>query len=110
MGGGTPAYRVSRAALNALTRTLAAELSHTGILGWNAVSPAWVATDMGGPGGRAVAAGAASVLWALDLPDSGPTGGSSVMADPSHGHPPEQPQADEGSYLIMRIATTLMRP
>ena len=74
MGGGTPAYRVSKAALNALTRTLAAELRPTGIL-VNAVCPGWVATDMGGPGGRPVAAGAASVLWALDLPHSGPTGG-----------------------------------
>jgi nucleoside-diphosphate-sugar epimerase len=35
----------------------------------------WVATDMGGPGGRPVAQGAASVLWAIDLPDDGPTGG-----------------------------------
>ncbi len=74
MGAGTPAYRVSKAALNALTRTLAAELRHSGIL-VNAVCPGWVATDMGGPGGRPVAAGAASVLWALDLPDSGPSGG-----------------------------------
>lgn len=74
MGGGTPAYRVSKAALNALTRTLAAELRASGIL-VNAVCPGWVATDMGGPGGRPVAVGATSVLWALDLPDSGPTGG-----------------------------------
>jgi hypothetical protein len=37
--------------------------------------PGWVATDMGGPGGRPVAQGAASVLWAIDLPDDGPTGG-----------------------------------
>jgi NAD(P)-dependent dehydrogenase (short-subunit alcohol dehydrogenase family) len=74
MGGGTPAYRVSKAALNALTRILAAELRHTGIL-VNAVCPGWVATDMGGPGGRPVAEGAASVLWALDLPPDGPTGG-----------------------------------
>ena len=36
---------------------------------------AWVATDMGGPGGRPVAEGAARVLWAVDLPDDGPTGG-----------------------------------
>jgi NAD(P)-dependent dehydrogenase (short-subunit alcohol dehydrogenase family) len=74
MGGGTPAYSVTKAALNALTRILAAELRPHGIL-VNAVCPGWVATDMGGPGGRPVADGAASVLWAVDLPDDGPTGG-----------------------------------
>jgi NAD(P)-dependent dehydrogenase (short-subunit alcohol dehydrogenase family) len=72
MGGGTPAYRVSKTALNALTRMLAAELP--GVL-VNSVCPGWVATDMGGAGGRPVSAGAASVLWAVDLPDGGPTGG-----------------------------------
>ena len=41
----------------------------------NAVCPGWVATDMGGAGGRPVAAGAASVVWAATLPDDGPTGG-----------------------------------
>ena len=74
MGGGTPAYAASKAALNALTRMLAAELRGDGIL-VNAVCPGWVATDMGGPGGRRVADGAASVVWAAVLPDSGPTGG-----------------------------------
>ena len=74
MGGGTPAYTVSKTALNALTRMLAAELGPQKIL-VNAVCPGWVATDMGGPGGRPVAAGAASVVWAALLPDSGPTGG-----------------------------------
>jgi len=74
MGGGTPAYAVSKAALNALTRILAAELRRDRIL-VNAVSPGWVATDMGGPGGRPVRAGAASIMWAVELPDSGPTGG-----------------------------------
>ncbi|MGE5764506.1 MAG: SDR family NAD(P)-dependent oxidoreductase, partial [Mycobacterium leprae] len=38
MGGGTPAYRVSKAALNALTRMLAAELRPAGVL-VNAVCP-----------------------------------------------------------------------
>jgi NAD(P)-dependent dehydrogenase (short-subunit alcohol dehydrogenase family) len=76
MGGGTPAYSLSKAALNALTRMLAAELSRRRprIL-VNAVCPGWVATDMGGPGGRPIAEGAASVLWAVDLPDDGPSGG-----------------------------------
>jgi NAD(P)-dependent dehydrogenase (short-subunit alcohol dehydrogenase family) len=74
MDGGTPAYSISKAALNALTRMLADELRRDRIL-VNAVCPGWVATDMGGPGGRPVAEGAASVLWAVDLPDGGPTGG-----------------------------------
>jgi len=74
MGGGTPAYSLSKAALNALTRMLAAELRNDGIL-VNAVCPGWVATDMGGAGGRPVEQGAASVVWAVTLPDGGPSGG-----------------------------------
>ncbi|TYB58093.1 SDR family oxidoreductase [Nonomuraea sp. PA05] len=74
MGSGTPAYAVSKAGLNALTKMLAAELRRDGIL-VNAVCPGWVATDMGGPGGRPVSEGAASVLWAVELGDGGPTGG-----------------------------------
>ena len=74
MGASTPAYAVSKAALNALTRVLAAELRRDRIL-VNSVCPGWVATDMGGSGGRPIAEGAASVLWAVDLPDDGPTGG-----------------------------------
>jgi NAD(P)-dependent dehydrogenase (short-subunit alcohol dehydrogenase family) len=73
MGGGIPAYRASKVALNALTLMLAAELRSDGIL-VNSVCPGWVATDMGGPGGRPVGEGAASVLWAVDLPDGGATG------------------------------------
>lgn len=74
MGGGTPAYSITKAALNALTRMLAAELRGEHIL-VNAVCPGWVATDMGGSGGRPVKDGAASVVWAVTLPDDGPTGG-----------------------------------
>ncbi len=53
MGAGTPAYRVSKAALNALTCTLAAELRSTGIRGSTRFAPAgqrltWAAM----PGGR----------------------------------------------------------
>jgi NAD(P)-dependent dehydrogenase (short-subunit alcohol dehydrogenase family) len=74
MSSGTPAYSVSKAALNALTRLLAAELRSDGIL-VNAVCPGWTATDMGGDGGRPIAEGAASIVWAVTLPDDGPTGG-----------------------------------
>ena len=73
MSGGTPAYAVSKAALNALTRTLVGDLRRDGVL-VNAVCPGWTATDMGGRGGRPVGEGAASILWAVDLPDDGPTG------------------------------------
>jgi NAD(P)-dependent dehydrogenase (short-subunit alcohol dehydrogenase family) len=72
--GSTPAYSRTKAALNALTRMLAADLRPEGIL-VNSVCPGWVATDMGGPGGRPVAEGAAGIVWAATLPDDGPTGG-----------------------------------
>jgi NAD(P)-dependent dehydrogenase (short-subunit alcohol dehydrogenase family) len=74
MGAGTPAYSVSKAALNAMTRIVAAELRGDGVL-VNSVCPGWTATDMGGHGGRPVRDGAASVVWAALLPDDGPTGG-----------------------------------
>jgi NAD(P)-dependent dehydrogenase (short-subunit alcohol dehydrogenase family) len=75
MGAGPPAYQVSKAALNALTRTLAGELRHAHIL-VNAVCPGWVATDMGGAGApRSVEEGAAGIVWAATLPQNGPTGG-----------------------------------
>jgi len=73
MGAGPPAYQVSKAALNALTRTLAAELRSAGIL-VNAVCPGWTNTDMG-RGGRPVREGAASIMWAVRLPANGPSGG-----------------------------------
>ena len=75
MGAGPPAYQVTKAALNALTRTLAGELRQAHIL-VNAVCPGWVATDMGGAGApRSVKEGAAGIVWAATLPQNGPTGG-----------------------------------
>ena len=75
MRGGLPGYRVSKTALNALTRILASELRGSGIL-VNAVNPGWVQTDMGGSGAtRSVEEGAEALVWAATLPNSGPTGG-----------------------------------
>jgi NAD(P)-dependent dehydrogenase (short-subunit alcohol dehydrogenase family) len=75
MGGGSPGYRVSKTALNVLTRILASELRGSGIL-VNAINPGWVQTEMGGSGAtRSVEEGAEALVWAATLPNSGPTGG-----------------------------------
>lgn len=71
--GGTPAYSMSKIALNSLTLMLANQLKSSGIL-VNAVCPGWVATDMGGSGGRPVQQGASGITWAATLPNDGPTG------------------------------------
>lgn len=74
MSGGTPAYGVSKAALNALTIKLGVELRGSGILA-NAVCPGWVRTDMGGSEApRSIEQGAEGIVWAATLPDDGPTG------------------------------------
>jgi len=76
MGGWSPGYRVSKAALNAMTRILSAELSGNGFL-VNSACPGFVNTEMGGPMGavKPVDEGAAGVVWLATLPDDGPTGG-----------------------------------
>jgi NAD(P)-dependent dehydrogenase (short-subunit alcohol dehydrogenase family) len=69
MGAGYPAYRISKAALNAVTGTLAAELADTNIA-VNSMCPGWVKTDMGGANAeREVAQGADTAAWlALEAP------------------------------------------
>jgi NAD(P)-dependent dehydrogenase (short-subunit alcohol dehydrogenase family) len=75
MGAGYPAYRISKAGLNALTGIFASELEGTGIK-VNAVCPGWVRTDMGGAGAaRSVEEGVATTIWLATLPDDGPSGG-----------------------------------
>jgi NAD(P)-dependent dehydrogenase (short-subunit alcohol dehydrogenase family) len=74
MGGGSPAYRVSKAALNALTRIFHAEAR--GNVKVNSVCPGWVQTDMGGRSAtRTIEQGVAGIVWAATLPDDGPSGG-----------------------------------
>lgn len=75
MSASGPTYRVSKAGLNMWTRSMALALEGSGIL-VNAVSPGWVRTEMGGEEApRSVEQGAASLLWGVDLPDDGPSGG-----------------------------------
>ena len=75
MNGCCPGYRLSKAALNAVTCILADELKDTAIK-VNSICPGWVRTDMGGPDGTlSVEQGARGILWAATLPDDGPSGG-----------------------------------
>jgi len=70
----SPAYRVSKAGLNMLTRVLAAELRGDGVL-VNAASPGYTRTDMSPDADRPVEQGADTPVWLATLPDGGPTGG-----------------------------------
>lgn len=74
MGAHTSAYSASKAALNAFTAALAAELADEGII-VHAASPGWTATDLGGEGGRPVPEGAASIKHVVNLPADAGTGG-----------------------------------
>jgi NAD(P)-dependent dehydrogenase (short-subunit alcohol dehydrogenase family) len=75
MNGCCPGYRLSKTALNALTRILADELQDTGVK-VNSVCPGWVRTEMGGPNATlSVEEGARGIVWAATLPDDGPSGG-----------------------------------
>ncbi len=74
MAGGRPAYRISKAALNAVTRIFAGELRGTNVL-INSVCPGWMRTRMGGPNARrSPAEGADTVVWLALSPDNGPQG------------------------------------
>jgi NAD(P)-dependent dehydrogenase (short-subunit alcohol dehydrogenase family) len=76
MGGWSPGYRVSKAALNAMTRILSTELEGDGIK-VNSACPGFVATDMGSQFGatKPVEDAASGVVWLATLPDDGPSGG-----------------------------------
>lgn len=70
----SPAYRISKAALNMLTVVLAAEVRSEGIL-VNAASPGYTRTDMSPKATRSVEDGADTPVWLATLPSDGPSGG-----------------------------------
>ncbi len=72
--GGPVAYSASKAALNALTVSAAAELDPA--VKVNSVCPGWVRTRMGGPQAtRSPEEAADTPVWLATLADDGPTGG-----------------------------------
>jgi NAD(P)-dependent dehydrogenase (short-subunit alcohol dehydrogenase family) len=74
MNGSYPAYRLSKTALNALTRIFSEEFGNS--VRVNSVCPGWVRTEMGGQGAdRSIEEGMSGIVWAATLEISGPTGG-----------------------------------
>src|SRR4029453_11394297 len=68
----SPAYSVSKAALNAMTRQFA--LGVRGDVKVNAACPGWVRTDMGGPAApRSPEQGVDTILWLATLPADRPS-------------------------------------
>jgi NAD(P)-dependent dehydrogenase (short-subunit alcohol dehydrogenase family) len=68
------AYGLGKAALNVLTRMIAAEAGPR--VKVNCMSPGWVATRMGGASAPTSAeTGADTAVWLATLPDNGPTDG-----------------------------------
>jgi NAD(P)-dependent dehydrogenase (short-subunit alcohol dehydrogenase family) len=73
MNGGRAAYRISKAGLNALTRTLASDERGIKV---NSICPGWVRTEMGGSSApKSVEEGADTAVWLATLPEDGPSGG-----------------------------------
>ncbi len=71
----SPAYRLSKGALNLLTVLFARQLADTNVL-VNSACPGWVRTDMGSDRAPlSVEEGADTPVWLATLPDGGPSGG-----------------------------------
>ena len=68
-------YRTLLRVANKVMQIMALDLKGEGIIA-SMVHPGWVKTDMGGPDAPVTVEDAVTgVLWAVDLPDDGPTGG-----------------------------------
>lgn len=75
MDGNYAAYRLSKTALNVVTKVFAAECGGADLL-VNSICPGWVRTDMGGPqAARSIEQGIRGILWAATLPQGAVNGG-----------------------------------
>ncbi len=74
MEGRLPGYKISKAALNAVTRIIAEETAGKNVL-VNAMCPGWTKTDIGGPkASRTVEEAADTAVWLATMRDGGATG------------------------------------
>jgi NAD(P)-dependent dehydrogenase (short-subunit alcohol dehydrogenase family) len=74
MNGGYASYRLSKTAINAVTRIFSDEFSDKNIL-INSVCPGWVKTDMGGDGAQLeITDGVDTIVWLATQPDGSPSG------------------------------------
>ncbi len=71
-----PAYSISKAALNVVTKIASEELKENTDITVNSVCPGWVKTDMGGPKApKSIEDGADTIVWlALGANGTNPTG------------------------------------
>lgn len=72
---GSLAYRMSKTALNAVTRLVAADLAEDADIHINAACPGWVKTRLGGADApRTTEEGADTAIWLAMQPAGGPSG------------------------------------
>lgn len=75
MEGGCAGYRISKTALNSVTKLLSNEVGNPNVK-INCLCPGWVRTDMGGQNAeRSIEEGIDTIVWLATLPEDGPNGG-----------------------------------